>query len=81
MALPANSTDLQTLLATLQQTNQAIANLNRTLANAPALAALSPTTVANLGTYANDAAAAAAGVPPGGLYLNSTTFAIIARHS
>jgi hypothetical protein len=73
----ANATDLQTLLMTLQQTNVALGNIAKALGTAPAL---SPQTVANLGIYANDAAAAAAGVGLFGLYLNSSTFAVIARH-
>lgn len=83
MALPGSSDiqQLQTLLATFQQTNQALANIAQILANSPALVAFSPSNSAiNLGIYANDAAAAAAGVALHGLYLNSTTFALTARH-
>lgn len=84
MALPTTGPDdqqLQTLLFTMQQIVQSLNALNKTLTAAPALASLLPTTSASsLGVYANDAAAAAAGVPLWGLYLNSTTFAVIARH-
>jgi hypothetical protein len=82
MALPTdNGQQFQTLLFTLQQTNQALANLAQILANSPAIASLAPTnSAANLGIYANDAAAAAAGVGLHNLYLNSTTFALTARH-
>lgn len=82
MGLPgASGSDLQTLLATLQQTNQALANIAQILANSPPLGSFSPSnSAANLGVYANDTAAAAAGVQLHGLYLNSTTFALTARH-
>jgi hypothetical protein len=76
-----NGTDLQTLLVTLQQTNQQLGNIAQRIANSLALASLASTTsAAALGIYANDAAAAAAGVQLHCLYLNSTTFAVTARH-
>lgn len=82
MGLPdASGASFQTLLFTLQQTNQALANIAQILANSPAIASFAPTNSAvNLGVYANDAAAAAAGVPLHGLYVNSTTFALTTRH-
>lgn len=87
MALPTQASNLpgdggqQTQLFTLQQIQQAISRLNQTLATSPALASLLATTSAiNLGVYANDAAAAAGGVLLHGLYLNSSTFALTARH-
>lgn len=72
-----NGTELQTLLMTLQQTNQQIGQVAKSLATSQSL---SPQTIANLGVYANDSAAAAGGVALHGLYLNSSTYAVIARH-
>jgi hypothetical protein len=76
--MPQTSGDLQTLLSSIQQTNQQLGQIAKALANAQAI---SPQTNANLGVYANDAAAAAAGVGIGGLYLNSATYAVTARHT
>jgi hypothetical protein len=73
--------ELQSLLTTMQQTNQQLGQIAKAIAQSIPLNSLAPaTTAANLGIYANDAAASAAGVPLHGLYLNSSTFALIARH-
>jgi hypothetical protein len=72
------SGDLQTLLATFQQTNQQLGQIAKALATAQAL---SNQTQAQIQVFANDSAAAAGGVELWGLYLNSSTYALTARHS
>jgi hypothetical protein len=65
-----SSTDLQTLLATLQQTNTQLGAIAQRIGNQPA-GSLSNQTLANISGFANDAAAAAGGVPKFGLYINT----------
>jgi hypothetical protein len=70
------SGDLQTLIATFQNTNVQLGNLIRAI-DTPRT--LTSQTSAQMGAYANDAAAAAAGVALQGLYINSASGALTAR--
>ena len=72
--------DLQTLVATLQNTNIQLGFLIKAITGAPAALLANSTSTTGMNAYANDAAAAAGGVQLGGLYLNSTTYALTARH-
>jgi hypothetical protein len=74
--------ELQTLLTTLQQTNTQIGQVTKAISTAPALAALSNTTTAQIQSYTSDALAKAGGVPLWGLYLNSgtTPWTLAVRH-
>ncbi len=74
--------ELQTLLTTLQQTNQQIGQVAKAVSTSPALASLSNSTTAQIQAYTSDALAKAGGVPLWGLYLNSgtTPWTLAVRH-
>lgn len=77
--ITGGSGDLQTLVQTLNNILIAINSLNATLSAVPGIT-LNSVSAASLPRVANDTAAAAAGVPLDGLYVNSSTFALTMRH-
>jgi hypothetical protein len=73
------SGDLQTLLSTLQQTNQQLGQIVKALATTQQL---SNQTLAQISGFTTDAAAAAGGVPLWGIYINigTTPYTLAVRH-
>jgi hypothetical protein len=78
--MPLDAGELQTLLMTLQQTNQQLGQIVKAIGGSPST--LSNSTLAQIQNFTSDAAAASGGVPLWGLYLNSgtTPWSLAVRH-